>query len=254
MEVLDLATFIYDRAEHKPTPISVDTLEVVYWQYGEWKSVHTHALAQICLKLKVRKLHFIHQDLNEYWFGHFFNNLAGYSWVTNTEKYPFLPGLRTIEVDYTETRPLLWPIFLKSRVKTMTWNIRGRPYDDNEIMDDPESILFDLNKIIDKMPHQIHDYKRRFFREFLVGLPWIKEPIPLKYGDPFESNRIPILVKTLERNRAGFKRAQDACVLILGLKRRRQFSQNKDTLILVVKLVWEKRFKEVWTDPTWTSN
>ena len=247
MEVLDLATFIYDRAEHKPTPISVDTLEVVYWQYAEWKSLHTHALAQICLKLKVRKLHFIHQDLNEHWLEHFFNTLAGHSWVTNTEKYPNLPELREIEVDISDTRPLFWPIFLKSRTKRIIWNITGQSDHDREIMDDPESILFDLNKIIDKMPHQIHDYKRRFFREFLIGLPG-KGPILLKYGDPFESDQILTLVETLERNRAGFKRAQDACVLILGLKRRRQFSQNKDTLILVVRLVWEKRFKEIWTE------
>jgi hypothetical protein len=89
----------------------------------------------------------------------------------------------------------------------------------------------------------------------LVSLPWVGEPVPFKFGDPFNDNDHNLrLVETLERNRAGFKKCRDSCVVILGLRRRPGFSQNKDIVGLIALLVWEERFSRVWTDPDYRSD
>lgn len=58
-----------------------------------------------------------------------------------------------------------------------------------------------------------------------------------------------LAIRTLIRNRLGWQKCINATTILLGLKRRKEYSQYRDVLTCIIALVWNTRGTKIWTEP-----
>lgn len=251
--VCSLEDYVLRRSKGKPVPITADVLRVEHWHDVNWGQVHTTALHFITRLLRVKHLAFIDKDhmssgatLERY-----LKLLATYGKEGN---HPF-PDLREISMVFVvEGNPNApyWNPLLCSRVNKLTWDMRDVPFwadpDQDRNAEDNEVTLVETSRLVNNFwgtgiimccPH---------LREIKFCLPWIDGPVPYERGGVFVINdHGENLIKALENNRRRLKEAQDSIIALLALRKRRDYSEYRDVLVLITKEIWTKSFPKELT-------
>jgi hypothetical protein len=232
--------------------VQYDNLYVSDWSSGHWSRHSINALLNICHRLKIRMIIFVPPNADTTLDGFDRIDLIG---KFSCDKIPFLPYLRIIRMEDGEWHPAVATLIAYSRVKELHWFLKGRDLDDCscEIND----IFIQLGIAGDIL------FERKSIQEIIMWREvWSDEKselIPLWNGNEFIGIGIgPIGKQTgkkcaiwLEQNRIGWKKCREACLILLGLKKRRDRMFNLvaiDVMKIVVSMVWDTRGTKVWTE------
>lgn len=241
MPTATLGPYLASCRTGKPRNIPVNTLEVVY-SSDRWKDIHSIALAQICHRLKVRKLYFLPYEAEDV----FFERLAK---CANSKDYPFLSELRETEIVYAGNVPRFWQLINNSNVRSLTCQLPSGKMANNGWISGSTEIVSYADQILEDMYDNdiYYNYKVQELR-FVVS--WSETPVPYEsLGNPNKCTGKGITVLgDLLRNRKGFRKCVDATIVLLGLRRRRCLSINRDVLCLVISDLWGTRGTVGWTD------
>lgn len=247
MKSLALETFLIDTSEGKSIDGPIDILEVSYWQLTKWKYIHSLALSRICHRLKVRQVFFKYQaNLSGDWLNNIFSILATYT----KDDCPLLSNLREIKIAYTEGAGTpCWDLFRNSHVRRLTWDMTAEENWQEDDEREDKIILSELTRIINNFSASIAFGKAAclYFREIFFVLPWLPEPVQYTPDGPLDIT-LPgrTLLENLERNKICFKKCLDATIVILGLRRRKEFVRNRDVLGVIAGMIWGTKFTVVW--------
>jgi len=220
----------------------VKTLDVTHWGKRDWNDIHTIALTHICHQLQITKLRLLFKD-PVYYRRHgtaFFNLLEK---CQNPNIYPFLSKLRKIEIEFNGTLPPLWRLLRYSKVRKITWILFMSRATKERILDYADEAL----------NHMSHDrgvwiYENYNLRELKFRVPWLDDPINYDPREgPFNVTEVGnSILEILERNQRGFKNCVDAMIVLLGLRIRKEYSNYKDVLNLIISYVWSTKSTIGW--------
>jgi len=241
---LTLESFILHEECGQSIAGPVDTLEVSYWNLQAWKENHTIALAQICLLLKVKTL--ISKNIHAllYMTNPFFKTLSTYAPKTG---FPYLPDLREIKITYIrQLPPFFWNFLNRSKVKKLTWYDDRKEWETKFIPDDVNSFLLELYQA------RPSPFKDNFhLQELYFAFSWVDNPVlfRLKTWDGFNDTEQNLFIEDgLDRNRKGFKKCIDACITLLGFRRRKEFCLHSDTLRIIARMIHETLYTKIWIE------
>lgn len=208
----------------------IESLEVCGWRTVWWKNIHNIALAHLCNKFRVKRLVFSEDVVRT----GFYDHLAKHA---KTMEFPYLPHLRTFDMDFSETTSSIIQRFVdKSKVTKVLCNMVDE-LDRDELMESCDFFLrsFDSNNL--------------HLREIRFWYPWDSSVGSFKVESGGILRLTPRLSKVLvmlERNQKAFQKCQKATLAILGLKRRPESRGYRDLLSLLASFVWSTKETKVW--------
>lgn len=210
----------------------IESLEVTGWRSVWWKSIHSIAVAHLCNRFRVKRLFFSEGFVRT----GFYTDLAKHA---TTSEFPFLPHLRTFEMDFSENTSCLIQRFVdKSKVTRVLCSMEDE-LDRDELL---ESCDFFLRSFSDD---NLNLRKIEFY------YPWDSRfsVFEVKSGGVLQlTPRLSKVLIMLERNSKAFKKCQQAIISLLRLRKLREFGLYRDVLGLVSAMVWSTRGTKVWIE------
>jgi len=223
---------------------TIGTFDMPCWK-DTWLEMDSAALTQICFRFKVEHLVFS-ADVFEYKHLRVFE-----SYYLNA--LPFLPHLKSIELNRRGVPPALKCILSYSRVSKLTWNIPNA--ETQSFRNDIYTVFDTINLNMSTLPEWNYSLRKLCF----TGSDPHDGHISYTHSRPCPccSNVITrnflditreMIDPWLERNQLAFEKCQRVIIALLVLKRLKKISLERDVLGIVVAMIWETRCTQIWTD------
>jgi hypothetical protein len=232
---------------------SYDTLFVLEWDEYPWRKQDFNGLVCICHRLKIRRVIFTRPskgDISAFCL----NNVL--KWY-NEVGCPFLPHLKVIQTQANSHHPALTTLVKHSRIKELSWYLEGYEAKSHSLLIDQifyyaDPRLLRCNRSIQRI---------RFFSD-------AANPGKHRY-DPIQVDEVAGNLQLsecalrafkdctlwMQNNAAGWKNCVKSILILLGLKKKETKSGHslfsclsRDTLGIVISMVWETRGTKVWTE------